>query len=374
MFTVEPLPSYERDARCRLLINGKPLDTYVTISGGLLHINVEDNDAIDQFVRYTLLELPPLETLWLHYDSECVGLINLVWITADDERSPKPTSFDITFGAEPDLAKWNRAYSFAEYCESLDRAIQRINNPDIEFTASDEDRKYVTEFTIRFPFATPALPIGAEINRRSALIRTLHELVENSLVPPVNSHSVAVTFDFPQDVKVPCEQYLLYFVEFLRDLGVDATSELKHQAGKALFTVTPTDSQEALGKIRTALEIYLTLPSSPIGNIPADSGTEVQKLAANVHYLRSQLALSQAVIEAKNATIQAHQLTIETQRVPPGDLVRNSVIDITPAASESEKEDLLGGAVTITKYQGKGFEINLPEIYRWLRKRFAEKW
>jgi hypothetical protein len=310
--------------------------------------------------------------LSLPYESDRSPLITSVFVYARD-NVPRPLSFDITFEASPDLATWNRDYGFAAYCDALEQSIEKLNNPDIRFSTYDRELDYVCEFAIEFPFSAPALPIATEISRRSELLRKLHEQVESSLVLPVSSHSVAVTFDFPQEVKVPCEQYLAYFVEFLRDLGVDATSELKDKAGKVLFTVTPTDSQEALGKIRTALEIYLRLPSSPIGNIPADSGTEVQKLAANVHYLRSQLALSQALIEAKNATIQAHQLTIETQRVAPGDLVRDSVVDITPAASESEKEDLLGGAFTITKYQGKGFEINLPEIYRWLRKRFAGK-
>jgi hypothetical protein len=204
------------------------------------------------------------------------------------------------------------------------------------------------------------------------LLRELHQQVESSLISPVSSNSVAVTFDFPDAVRVPCEQYLLYFVEFLRDLGVEATSESKDHAGKVLFTVTPTDAQEALTKIRTALEIYLRLPSSPIGNLNADGGPEIQKLVANVHYLKSQLALSQAMIEAKNATIQAQQLTIETQRVAPGNLVIDSVVEITPT-SKTEKEDLLGGTLSITKYQGKGFEVNLPEIFRRLKKWFAEK-
>jgi hypothetical protein len=33
-------------------------------------------------------------------------------------------------------------------------------------------------------------------------------------------------FDFPEPVKVPCQQYLLYFVQFLKDVGVEATAEL----------------------------------------------------------------------------------------------------------------------------------------------------
>jgi hypothetical protein len=368
MFTLEPLPNYDRSVRCKLLIDGKPLEnaTVTQDRDGRIYISTDDYEISNQLTSYTLLELPSLEGLSVPYQPDGSELITRVFVNAKD-RVPRPTSFDISFEASPDLAIWNRVYGFVEYWHALQHSIESLNNPDIRFSRYDRDLDYVCEFTIEFPFSTPALPIATEISRRSELLRKLHEQVESSLIPLASSKSVAVTFDLPEEVRVPCEQYLLYFVEFLRDLGVNATSELKHQAGKALFTVTPTDTQEALGKIRTALEIYLTLPSSPIRDIPADSGVEIQKLVANLHYLKSQLALSQATLEAKNATIQAQQLTIEVQRAAPGDVVRESVIEITPAASKIEKEDLLGGTLSITKYQGKGFEINLPEIIRRLK-------
>ena len=143
----------------------------------------------------------------------------------------------------------------------------------------------------------------------------------------------------------------------MRDLGVDATSELKHQAGTVLFTVTPADSEEALGKIRTALEVYLSLPSSPIENVAAGNEIEAQKLCANLHYLKSQLALSQAMIEAKNATIQAQQRTIEAQSFMRSDLVIDSVIEIAPAASRDQKEQLLGGRSHLRNTRARALKL-----------------
>jgi hypothetical protein len=59
------------------------------------------------------------------------------------------------------------------------------------------------------------------------------------------------------------EQYLLYFVQFLEDLGIHATADLQEQARGVLLTVTPQDGREALERIREALDVYLQIPRSP---------------------------------------------------------------------------------------------------------------
>ena len=59
-------------------------------------------------------------------------------------------------------------------------------------------------------------------------------------------------FEFPDAVRVPCEQYLLYFAQFLRDLGVEASSELRHEVGMVLFSVTPTDLRTNQGHTQTS--------------------------------------------------------------------------------------------------------------------------
>jgi CheY-like chemotaxis protein len=127
------------------------------------------------------------------------------------------------------------------------------------------------------------------------------------------SDSVAVLFDFPEEVRVPCEQYLLYFGQFLRDLGVQATSNLSHEAGQVLFTVTPDDPRTALDKVRAALEVYLRLPTSPVSD-PTHSEIAVQRLESSVLRLQSDLRLASAELQAKNTTIEAQQLIIQTQK------------------------------------------------------------
>lgn len=184
--------------------------------------------------------------------------------------------------------------------------------------------------------------------------------------------SISVLFDFPEEVRVPCEQYLLYFGQFLRDLGVQATSDLTHEAGQVLFTVTPADPRAALDKVRAALEVYLRLPTSPVGGAIHEE-IAVQRLEASVLRLQGDLRLASAELQAKNMTIEAQQLIIQTQKgLLSGEIVLNSMKDITPK-EEEDKEKLLGGIVALATYKEKGVEVNLAELYRKLKGLFKDK-
>jgi CheY-like chemotaxis protein len=183
--------------------------------------------------------------------------------------------------------------------------------------------------------------------------------------------SIAVLFDFPEEVRVPCEQYLLYFGQFLRDLGVHATSDLSHEAGQVLFTVTPTDSRTALDKVRAALNVYLRLPGSPVDHASHDE-IAVQRLESTVLRLQGDLRLASAELQAKSTTIEAQQLIIQTQKgLLNGEIVLNSIKDVTPTSQK--KEELLGGIVTLATYKEKGVEVNLGELYRRIKRAFKDK-
>ncbi len=105
---------------------------------------------------------------------------------------------------------------------------------------------------------------------------------------------------------------------------------------------------------------FLVLPSGKLTH-SGDNPIEIQRLTANIHHLQGQLSIAQAVLQAKDATIQAQQTSINN-------LLSGTVIDITPRPDD--KEEFLGGAIALTKYQDKGVEINLAEIFRKLKRLF----
>jgi hypothetical protein len=89
------------------------------------------------------------------------------------------------------------------------------------------------------------------------------------------TNEVIVEFNFPPDLRATCEQYLLSFVDFLHDLGVDATADLEHRAQEVLFSIRPVDRMDALERIRVALSVYLRFPFALLTGSPQGLSEEL---------------------------------------------------------------------------------------------------
>lgn len=285
---------------------------------------------------------------------------------------------DIAFIFLYDAENWNRLWSVREYKEAFKLVVEQQNLPGVRWLEKESvSGELVIPGAVKllFPVHHTEATIEAEAQSRSEVLNQLHQLTEASLTAKLHQESVVMNFDFPEEVRVPCEQYLLYFVQFLKDLGVEATAELQHQAGQVLFAVTPTNKEEALDNIREALGDYLKLAASPVnpGSV-LGSEIEVQRLAANIQHLQGQLTLAHAVLQAKDATIQLQQTTINhQQRILSGEVIFESLRDVTPRPKGEDREEVLDGTVAITPLKGKGFEIGLPEIYRRIKRRFKRE-
>jgi hypothetical protein len=92
---------------------------------------------------------------------------------------------------------------------------------------------------------------------------------------------------------------------------VEADASIKHEARQVLFSVTPNDGAEALDRIREALDVYLRLPDSLdfSAQAPSYGDIAVQQLQANIYHLKGQLMLASAVLQARDAQIEALQLS-----------------------------------------------------------------
>lgn len=117
--------------------------------------------------------------------------------------------------------------------------------------------------------------------------------------------------------------------------------------------------------------MYLRLPMAEgLDSFGVSVGDfRTQQLLANVQHLRGQLALASGMVQLKEATIQQQSLTIEKQRqLLSGELLVQAVIP----EPDPEKEQVLGGVVAITKWEGPGFELNFAEMYRKAKQLFRK--
>lgn len=327
-------------------------------------------EIFKQLASYSFLDLPAdIYELNLKLDFDWFPSISEVWITYNQESDSHSEEYlEITFIFSP--GSWVQPYTIEGYFVVLSNLSKTEGHMTVNVGVFENEGPS-RGFYISFPYCSQDLPITTEFESCISTLREMHRLVERSVISRFNRNSVLMYFDFPEEVRIPCEQYLLYFAQFLKDLGVEANTALTHEAGQVLFTITPNDKGQALDKISEALDIYLNLAKSPISDTTNES-IAIQRLESNILRLRSDLKLAAAELQAKNATIEAQRLTIDIQKgLLSGEILIDSIKDVTPKLED--KEDFLGGVLSLATYKDKGVEINLAELYRKLKKLFKKE-
>ena len=183
----------------------------------------------------------------------------------------------------------------------------------------------------------------------------------------IDMETLVEYFDFPPETRAACEQYLAYFSQFLRDLGIESDIQVKEEANRVLFSVRPKDGIEALSAVREALSVFLKLPAlsdHERHNLMSNDAAAIQ-LEANVQHLRSQILLAKATMQLQVATLQAQQQTIDAQATTIMAL-ETAQKQVTRPATDSEP--IIGTAVSVTKVRKFGVEVDLPKIVRSLRR------
>lgn len=276
----------------------------------------------------------------------------------------------IEFPMSLDLPSWAKPWSALAFLDSIERFLAEA--PQLQGSLQSSKERFDGRFSLSFPIApelsTPAQAIDACLPAVVALLQDAASRLQEG----VSRDSLVAYFRFPEEIDSAAQQYLLYFVQFLRDLGIDATAEIKQQVGDVLFNITPKSGEEALERVREALRIYLELPSAP-QFIAATEGRQdmaVAQLRANVLHLQSQLTLAQATLQAKDAAIEALQIaSFEYRQL----ILASSQAPSIKPVPDATREPLVGDVVSVTKYTGKGFEIDFPKILKTLKRRWLRR-
>ncbi|MGE6377045.1 hypothetical protein [Peribacillus muralis] len=326
---------------------------------------VISNEVISKIKRMPLNKIhlehesDNLITIQFSYPWEISGVRQSLYLF----KEPEETYFRLLIDFSWELEKWKNIFSTEELVVEVQKETKKYD------ISSNHDMEGC-EFTlicnlIQNNNIEDYLHIATRIMRSAV----------NQLMIENKKGSLTSVFEFPEHVRVPCEQYLIYFSEFLKNIGIVANTEITHQASQILFTVIPESKEIALGKIREALEIYLQLPSkvNTLGYINVPSDPKIQQLIANTQHLNSQLMLSNATIQMQASTIERQQTIIDQQqRMLDATILQTSLVAMSTSGKEDEKEELFGGTVALTKLEGKGFEVNIANIYRWIKNQFQK--
>jgi hypothetical protein len=186
---------------------------------------------------------------------------------------------------------------------------------------------------------------------------------EKEIMENMYSNSVTAFFRFPDEIKTSCKQYLIYFNQFLMDLGIKAEVDLLQTSisNNFLLKITPENPEEALANVRDALDTFIFLPGNTKGlnRFEPNDDIAVQQLKANILHLESQIQLAGAVLEGKDSNIQLLQITNYQ-------LSKLLELDVKQASKE---EPLISGVLNVKKYDGKFFTLDLPNILKRLKRK-----
>lgn len=251
----------------------------------------------------------------------------------------------VDFHIIPNLSSWKRQYSFAEYTKAFHSILQdKISK--YEFLLSNKIYDKFTKLKLTISHKFEGNPINQELEDYKSLILIVHNKVTEQFNHKSKVTFVLTSFEFPEMLKTSCEQYLLYFAQFLQDLGINAISNLKEEAGRVLFSVTPTDDVEALDKIREALAVYLNLPSSPIVYDESFAAMRIKQQVDNLQHsqrmIEMEFRMSQTVIESQDKIIQQKDSTFE-QQSKIIEKITDKAVMINSAENKEELEELFDG-------------------------------
>lgn len=331
---------------------------------GAFAVSLDDPSTIDNLLNHEFRELIiiyslsfPISSVW----SDTLKEVNILY---------KLDSYDISFKFLGTLQDWGYKEKYFYHYNSLYKSISDFNVKNVvgrDFTkvnltiriSSIEKREY--GFEVVFNVKKLQLSLKDEVEQYLNILYQLHVEALKLINHGFSDNTIVCFFNFPLRIQIQCEQYLLYFAQFLQDIGINATSNLKEKVGKVLFSVTPTDDIEGLDKIRKALAVYLSLPSSPV--IYNDSFQSMQ-LKQQVENLQHSQRMKEMEMRSAQYALRLAQQNIENQ-----DKIitrQNSFIDnqnkiIEKITSKSIMIDSLENKEELEKFC-EGFEVGKSEF------------
>tara|TARA_R110001583_G_scaffold187868_1_gene349429 strand:+ start:77 stop:1201 length:1125 start_codon:yes stop_codon:yes gene_type:complete len=181
-------------------------------------------------------------------------------------------------------------------------------------------------------------------------------------------NKVVAKFSFTDKNQQAITAYLLYFIEFLSDLGIETESEINKENGNLLFSIEPKNKENALHKISEALSFYLKLPTVNISEV-SDSDYDpivqlkFEKLKSEIERLKSNQRINEALLRYQdslliNTSNEKSVSIIESQQNTPTDALTYIYTD----DKKQDKKEFLSGGIKLGVFKKAGVEIDLSAL------------
>ena len=202
-----------------------------------------------------------------------------------------------------------------------------------------------------------------EIDTLIGFVKDCSKKVHAKLTEESKGNIIKKVFDFPHEYVVPCTQYIIWFGEFLNNLGIDANVSTNQTGSQTQVIISPNDCPELLSEIEKLFYQYLSLPYAellpPERNLSQSEMLSFQSLKMQVQHLQTQIQMKDAIISSyqntnKNLSDQHSEL-----------LLINSL-------KSDEKAEFFNGFLKVSRIQKIGkngnVEVDLSPILKLLNK------
>ncbi len=341
-----------------LVLNGKPYpETYMLDYDFEPTLNILDDEVSDILLSHNYKEVREhFHAINLGYELKNWQYVGIAIFCREDDMEPIFIEMDL---AEDELIHWNKPWSVSQVAILLKKNVEKLGNPQLKYWQREEDTLLEGFGIVYMPKSNDGI-IELDLKHAGDLLEALLEESLTEMSEAYETNSIVTYFQFPEEIKIASKQYLIYFAQFLSDIGITADTEIKEELSKTLFKVTPKDGKESLDKIREALTLYLNTPGdeNALTILETNSDVAAIQLNANILHFKSQLMLAQSAMQMKDAAIESLKLSnYEYSKM------------LETKSKETNTEEVIKGVVSVKDYDGSFFRIHLPEIFRKLKRK-----
>ncbi|MBB1434560.1 hypothetical protein H5201_09590 [Pseudoalteromonas sp. SG43-6] len=346
----------ETDDGVSFLINGKEVTFFIknTDNSQTLRNDFElDNDEIDELLELEYSELP----LDFEYYKEDYIKINGASIDLCIAE------YHLGFRVKHELEIWANHYSFKKFDIVFEGLLSQGSFKVINYNDSQIDVDLDID---RLEYQNQSML--ANVKKALDFIEECSLEAHKFLTEQSRDDVFIKVFEFPPEYKNICSQYLIWFGEFLQNLGIDANVSTNQRKNQTQLIVSPNECPELLTEIEKLFYQYLSLPYAEL--LPPESNLTPQELHAyqavkmQVQHLQTQVQLKDYVIASYQATNTDLMNKISE---------KDSELMLINSLKEDNKFEIFGGILKVNKVQKIGkndnASIDLCKIYKLLNKK-----
>lgn len=337
-----------------VILNGKIIQgSYYSEWREGKYYSIYDDEYCDLMRAYTIEDLKNTDARQIDIDMDISAIPDINLEALRTTLIFNTNHVEIKIALQYDNENWRNGYSIADISYELEDMISKLDDMKFEF----DDELITNGMHISKFIENDKNTFEEEERIFLEFIRECHKKIHDDLLSE-HKYSILFEFEFDDNIKVACKQYLDYFIQFLKDLGINASSNTYDDMEKTLFEVIPDNKDIALQNIQQCLMTYLNLANnSEVEEYDSYENIAYMQLKANISHLKSQLMLAQA-------TIEQNQVTIDLLKCLNNELQAPSL----PAIDDKEA-DLFGGVVTVGEVDCKFFKLNLGKLLKLLKRR-----